>query len=274
MMGAIAGRGHAVQALPAPGRALSQAIADPAPVHAAWLGVPVREDMEQTRTFLERHRPDRVIVDHYALEATWESGAIPVGVPIMVIDDLADRQHLCDLLLDQNLGRRAADYDALVPAQAQRLIGPHFALLRPEFADLRPASMARRQPPTLKHVLVAMGGMDRDDTTSRVLDSLAGALPNDCRVSVVMGQDAPFLGKVRARAAHMPMPISVLVGVADMATLMAGADLAIGAAGAWNAGLLASQMLAADKPELLQQIADWKASRADEVLANAELGQG
>ena len=50
--------------------------------------------------------------------------------------------------------------------------------------------------------------------------------------------------------------------------------LAIGAAGAWNAGLLAAQMLAADNPEQLQKIADWKATRAADVLANAELGEG
>jgi 5-(carboxyamino)imidazole ribonucleotide mutase len=65
-----------------------------------------------------------------------------------------------------------------------------------------------------------------------------------------------------------------LLSIVQMPKGVAVGTLAIGAAGAWNAGLLAAQMLAADNPELLQQIADWKASRADEVLANAELGQG
>jgi len=244
MMATVVARGHAVHALPAP--AIPAGPADPVsqspsqvgttPAHAGWLGVSVREDMEQSRAFLDRHGPDRVIVDHYALDAVWQAGAVPSGVPIMVIDDLADRRHLCDLLLDQNLGRRAADYDGLVPAHAQRLTGPGFALLRPEFAARRPASLARRRPPALNHVLVAMGGMDRDDTTSRVLDCLAEALPKECRVSIVMGQGAPALDKVRARAARMPQPATVLVGVADMATLMADADLAIGGAGgtAWE----------------------------------------
>ena len=65
-----------------------------------------------------------------------------------------------------------------------------------------------------------------------------------------------------------------LLSIVQMPKGVAVGTLAIGAAGAWNAGLLAAQMLAAGNPEQLQKIADWKASRADEVLANAELGQG
>ena len=60
----------------------------------------------------------------------------------MVIDDLADRPHDCDLLLDQNLGHAAADYDGLVPERCTRLVGPRYALLRPEFAEARAAALA------------------------------------------------------------------------------------------------------------------------------------
>lgn len=80
---------------------------------------------------------------------------------LLVIDDLADRPHRCDLLLDQNLGRQPQDYAGLVPAHYQLLIGPHFALMRPEFAALRPYSLQRRRAqPALRQLLITMGGVD------------------------------------------------------------------------------------------------------------------
>jgi len=150
----------------------------------------------------------------------------------MVIDDLADRPHDCDLLLDQSLGREAADYAGLLPPAATPLIGPGYALLRPEFARLRAASLARRERPVLRKLLVTMGGVDKDNATGRVLDALASCtLPDAVEITVVMGPQAPWLSEVRAQAAAMPVPTKVLVGVRDMAALMAESDLAIGGGG-------------------------------------------
>ncbi|WP_300411668.1 5-(carboxyamino)imidazole ribonucleotide mutase [uncultured Alcanivorax sp.] len=86
------------------------------------------------------------------------------------------------------------------------------------------------------------------------------------------GTTVPVLG--------VPVPSRYLKGqdsllsIVQMPKGVAVGTLAIGAAGAWNAGLLAAQMLAAGNPEQLQKIADWKATRAADVLANAELGEG
>jgi UDP-2,4-diacetamido-2,4,6-trideoxy-beta-L-altropyranose hydrolase len=151
---------------------------------------------------------------------------------LLVIDDLADRPHDCDLLLDQNLGRRAEEYRELLPPGAQTLIGPHYALLRPEFAALRAESLARREHPHLRHLLITMGGVDKDNATGAVLAALDDCnLPTDLRITVVLGPHAPWLAQVQARAAAMSRPTRVLAGVSNMARLMADADLAIGAAG-------------------------------------------
>src|SRR5690606_12034475 len=109
--------------------------------------------------------PDWLVADHYALDAKCELALINVVGRIMVIDDLANRPHECVLLLDQNLGRLESDYDDLLPENCQRLIGPHYALLRPEFAELRELSLKRRQPPKLKRILVFLGGVDRTNVT-------------------------------------------------------------------------------------------------------------
>ena len=65
-----------------------------------------------------------------------------------------------------------------------------------------------------------------------------------------------------------------LLSIVQMPKGVAVGTLAIGSAGAYNAGLLAAQMLGSDDPALQKRIADWKAARADQVLADAELGQG
>jgi len=203
-----------------------------APVHASWLGCDWQTDAEQTRLILAKLQPDWLVVDHYALDQRWEAALRPHYKKLMVIDDLADRPHHCDLLLDQNLGRQPQDYANLVPAQCKLLIGPQYALLRPEFAALRGYSLQRRQQPVLKQLLITMGGVDQPNATGQVLQALKGcALPQDCRISVVMGLQAPWLSQVRGQAQAMPWPTEVLVNISDMAQRMADSDLAIGAAG-------------------------------------------
>ena len=136
------------------------------------------------------------------------------------------------MLLDQNLGRQPKAYANLVPAQSKVLAGPQYALLRPEFSALRAYSLQRRQQPVLKQVLITMGGVDQSNATGQVLQTLKGCtLPQDCRISVVMGLQAPWLQQVRALAQDMPWPTEVLVNISDMAQRMADSDLAIGAAG-------------------------------------------
>lgn len=126
-----------------------------------WLGAPWQEDARQTLDAISSLNPDWLVVDHYALDAHWERTLSSTVDKIMVIDDLANRPHECTLLLDQNLGRIASDYDELLPTTCQRLIGPRYALLRPEFAALREQSLKRRGKPELKRILISLGGVDR-----------------------------------------------------------------------------------------------------------------
>ncbi len=226
----VAQRGHKPLALGEP-QAHYNAPADPA--HAAWLGTSWVDDAEQTKRALSKQSVDWLVVDHYALDARWEQALRHQAKGIMVIDDLADRAHACDLLLDQNLGRGAQDYDDLLKGKTIILVGPQYALLRPEFAALRAQSLARRQNTSqLNRLLITMGGVDKDNATTQVLTALQSCnLPVDLRVTVVMGSHAPWLEQVEAKAVEMPWQTQVLVGVSNMAKLMAESDLAIGAAG-------------------------------------------
>jgi UDP-2,4-diacetamido-2,4,6-trideoxy-beta-L-altropyranose hydrolase len=201
--------------------------------NAKWLGTDWNADATQTKNAIGDIEVDWLIVDHYAIDARWEAMLKQQVKNLMVIDDLADRLHKCDLLLDQNLGRNEADYVDFVPRDCKLLIGPKYALLRPEFAQERDYSLNRRSNQfQVKRLLVALGGVDVDNASGKVLKALPDCgLPVDCRITVVLGPHAPWLNQVRDQAQRMPWATEVLVNVDNMAKLMADNDLAIGAAG-------------------------------------------
>ena len=220
---AIEARGFGCAVLPATG--------DPA-LAMTWLGAEFDTDIAQSQAAIAAQAPDWLVVDHYALDAAWERAVAPEGTRVLVIDDLADRQHECDLLLDQGLANFPADYAALVPDRARMLLGPTYALLRPEFEQLRPAAEGRDRSWPPGRILVNLGGIDADNATRRVLETLERSdLPDTCAVDVVMGRNAPHVEDVRACAAASRLEVRVAVDVTDMGARMLAADLAIGAAG-------------------------------------------
>ena len=223
----IRAKGYVVYSLP------MESDADSDLAHSHWLGATQTQDACRCEPLLAGLQPDWTIVDHYGLDARWEKMLEPHYDQLMVIDDLADRAHICQLLLDQTFGRARSDYHPLVPEHCMLLCGSFYALLRPEFAALREYSLQRRAAFQLKHILISMGGVDKDNVTSKVLTALRNCpIPHDCGLTVVMGSTAPWLIEVQQQAQGMPWPTTVRVGVNNMAQLMVDSDLAIGAAGA------------------------------------------
>ncbi len=205
--------------------------------HSEWLGVSESDDFAECKPILQASKPDWLIIDHYAIGENWEQQAkrLLPNLKILAIDDLADRTHDCEILLDQNFGRKNEDYQPLVPSHCQRLLGTRYTLLRDEFASWRTMSLNRRksvQPPN--NILVNLGGVDNDNVTLKILQSLNTFFQQSAQafnVTVVMGKTAPHIESVQRFAKHASFVCAVLVNVTNMAQLMANADLAIGAAG-------------------------------------------
>ena len=251
----IQDKGHAVHRIP------MESGTDTDLAHSKWLGGTQAQDVLACAPPLARLNPDWLIVDHYALDDTWEVALSPFCSRLMAIDDLSDRRHMCNLLLDQTYGRDKSAYLNLVPKKCTVLCGSDYALLRPEFPELRPYSLQRRLQPTLKHLLIAMGGMNKDNVTSQVLHALRNCpLPTDCRITVVVGAEAPWKANILEFAQTLRWDTSVCLGVTNMAELMADADLAIGAAGtsSWERCCLGlpsiSMALAANQTLILTQL--------------------
>lgn len=226
-------------------------------VHAGWLGSTQKEDAKACDSILETIIPDWLIVDHYAIDYRWQIKLKKHYKSLMVIDDLADRKHECNLLLDQTFGRKEDDYNNLIPKDCIFLSGAQYALLRPEFLEWRKYSLQRRTTPELKNILINMGGIDQDNVTGQVLHILKTCvLPEILTVTVIIGAASPNIESVKKLAMAMPIKTEVKVSVNNIAELMANADLAIGAAGSttWERcclGLPSIQIVIADNQKII-----------------------
>jgi UDP-2,4-diacetamido-2,4,6-trideoxy-beta-L-altropyranose hydrolase len=195
-----------------------------APLHVEWtIGAQERDAVASKYLALDA---DWVICDHYGLGAAWEHALRHAGPRVMAIDDLG-RVHNCDLLLDQNYYAQPAAHYPGVPATTM-LLGPGYALLRPEFAQAR-AGVAPREGP-VQRILLCMGGMDAGNTTSMALDAIERAGLATTALDVVIGAAHPAQNAIASRcvANHL---WRLHVQTDDMANLLAAADLAIGAGG-------------------------------------------
>jgi UDP-2,4-diacetamido-2,4,6-trideoxy-beta-L-altropyranose hydrolase len=200
------------------------------PLHAAWLGTSWQQDAAQTRAVLEPLTPvDWLVVDHYALDARWESALRPLTKQLMAIDDLFDRPHDVELLLNQNiLPGTITSYAGLLPSACRLLLGPRYALLQRRYRELR-----GRIPPRggrIERVLVYFGGVDAANLTGRSLEALLAAGCGDLDIDVVLPVAGPHAESIRALAARLP-GAHLHETLPSLAQLMASADLAIGAGG-------------------------------------------
>lgn len=94
------------------------------------------QDATRCRHFMHglNAKVDWLIVDHYGLDARWEVATRAHNTPILVIDDLANRRHVCDVLVDPGMGRVRADYIDFLPASVHTLLGSKYAILKPAFS--------------------------------------------------------------------------------------------------------------------------------------------
>lgn len=186
------------------------------------------QDAADCRDALSHGAPwDWLVVDHYGLDARWERALRPLAKKILVIDDLADRSHDCDLLLDQNL-QAPGRYAACVPAGCQCLLGPDYALLRPQFAACR-ARLTPREG-VVREILVSFGGGDAPNAAGQALDALRRLDRPDIAIRIVAGANNPHVATLAEQVRSIPNTHFQLA-TDQMAELMSHADLGIGAPG-------------------------------------------
>ncbi len=198
--------------------------------YVAWLGVSQAEDAEQSIEALNRDKPDWLVVDHYGINLEWEQRLRPYVGSLMVIDDLANGRHDCDLLLNQNYsGEGVESYKGLLPKNCRLLLGPRFSLLKPEYNIYRKIPGPRGSK-DVKRVLIFFGGSDRHNMTELVLEALSTPELMHLEIDLVVGtnnlQRAELHEQVSARSLT-----NLYESRPHLADLMEQADIAIGAGG-------------------------------------------
>ncbi|RTE86816.1 MULTISPECIES: UDP-2,4-diacetamido-2,4,6-trideoxy-beta-L-altropyranose hydrolase [Gammaproteobacteria] len=193
-----------------------------------WLPWSENEDFEKVQSLFSEPSYDWVIVDHYGLSSTWHSLTRQLTKHILVIDDLANRNYDADLLLDQNLGRTAENYEGKVHGQV--LAGTSYTLLRDEFLNARAQAKTRT---SLKRLMISLGGVDEFNYTHQIIECIAEKLDGlFTQIDVVLGATSPHVDSIRSAVTKFNQTnVSVLHGISNVAEVMMHADLAIGAAG-------------------------------------------
>ncbi len=198
-------------------------------IYSNWLGASWHLDADQTINTLDKNKIDWLIVDHYGIDIKWEQKLRPHTRKIMVIDDLADRNHDCDLLLDQNLIKEFnTRYQKLLPNYCKTLLGPSYALLQPEYEILRKKAFSRTGP--AKNILVYFGEGDQYNLTESTLSAFIKLNREDVNLDVVISSRNSKKESVY-KLAKKNKKISIYSNLTTLAPLILKADLAFGASG-------------------------------------------
>ena len=194
-----------------------------------WLGVSQQDDAKHTIENLKDRLIDILFVDHYSLDTEWETLIRPHVDSVVVIDDLANRDHNCDFLIDQNFRNDDFScYESLIPNTCKTLLGLRYAILAPVYKDLRQAIPTRSG--IINRVLVYFGGTDWQNMTTLALKALSQDEFSYLEVDVVVGSNYPFLSDLQKLISKRPKT-NFYQSLPSLARLMSVADIAIGAGG-------------------------------------------
>ena len=194
-----------------------------------WFGTSQEQDVAETINVIQEIHPDWLIVDHYSLGQIWETKLRPHVRKIMVIDDLANRPHDCDLLLDQNYFMDGTTrYEGLVPESCTKLLGLQYVLLRSEFAEVKKHLSPKSG--NVRRIFLFFGGSDPDNLTGRALEALSDHGLNYLNVDVVIGESNRNRGSVE-KLVSKRKNTQLYIQIDNIAQLMGEADLALGTGG-------------------------------------------
>lgn len=215
---------------------------------------------------------DWLVIDHYALDKNWETKLRPYAKHVMVIDDLADREHECDMLLDQNYYINGDErYQQLLPASCKVLLGPKFALLRDEFRHLRHNGTHNRG--LMQRVFICFGGSDPSNMTKKVLCAIEDLKCDQFAFDVVVGVSNQNKDQIKRICEKNPQ-FRYFLNAANIAQIMSNADLCIVSGGTmtWERyclGLVGGIITTAKNQEELAQTVH--ELQIDEYLGRADV---
>jgi UDP-2,4-diacetamido-2,4,6-trideoxy-beta-L-altropyranose hydrolase len=189
---------------------------------------PDPDDLETTVREAGRHPGAALVLDGYGFDEAYQAAVKDAGVRLLVVDDFvhADHDH-ADFVLNQNLGADTLTYSCQTTTKL--LVGPRYALLRPEFAPWR--SWRRTFDTPGRRVLVTLGGADPGYAAGTALRALQRMSLPGLEALVVGGSSNPHIDELETLLCDGHGPVRLVRYVDDMAERMAWADVALSAGG-------------------------------------------
>lgn len=189
----------------------------------------INKDLIQTKKIIGKYKNSTnwLIIDHYGIDYDWENKIHENVEKIIVIDDLANRKHDCDILIDQNFYEKMEKrYSKLIPSFCKQFLGPKFTLLRPEFLKTR-KNLKRKNK--LKRILISFGGSDPSNETTKVLLAI-NDLEKKYKIDVIVGTNNSNKKQIMKLCSKIPF-CNFYEQVENISKYMKKADLAVGAGG-------------------------------------------
>jgi UDP-2,4-diacetamido-2,4,6-trideoxy-beta-L-altropyranose hydrolase len=184
-------------------------------------------DVKVTRAIAQLSRAQACVVDGYHFGSSYLRCLGEIAT-VLAVDDLGYRPLPVDIVVNPGFGAELLDYHTA--PYTQMLLGPSYALLRPEFTARERRRLA--QPAGSRpRVLLSFGGTDPAGGTARALRLLPQRL---LHVTAIVGPSFQDQGELAASATAARAAghhVDVLRGVGDMAALLSSTDVAISAAG-------------------------------------------
>lgn len=194
--------------------------------HSSWLETTQKQDATNFKNAIQD--ADIVIVDHYSIDEEWEIDVSDHTKYLFVIDDLCDRNHYCDFLLDQNLylDRTEKEYSKKVRSNTKLMVGTKYSLIRDEFIKYKDKLKTRDR--SIKNILVFFGGIDNDNHTKIAINALK-RLNLDLEIDVVVGKSNQYANEIKDLCNDHNL--NFYHQISNIEDLMFKADISIGAGG-------------------------------------------
>jgi UDP-2,4-diacetamido-2,4,6-trideoxy-beta-L-altropyranose hydrolase len=191
-----------------------------------------KEDATQLISLAKHHQAQWLVLDDYRIDETYQLALLDAGLKWLQFDGTASKKLWADIIVNTNPIAKHEDYlTVLENPKSKLLLGPTYAILRPEFDNVQRRAPGR----SVKKILVTFGGGDDRGAIEFVLSTLLPRTPLNQEFLVISGLENPnnpylvhwikMHGQGRVVLHIDPQHISMLFSYCDLAIMAGGTSI-------------------------------------------------
>ena len=190
-----------------------------------WLGISEELDASEFILASGKENFEFLIVDSYSLNQAWQINVSKKIPKICVLDDLANRLHSADFLINPSFNAKSNSYKKFVPDNCLVLAGHKYALLDSSFSFS--LNFNKKY-----HLLINFGGADKDNYTKKVLLILKKViLKHSLRIKIIVGAGYEYLSQLQEYKNKYSDNMTIVANTNEMAREVSECMFAVGAGG-------------------------------------------